>query len=351
MPVAPLTNVAAALALDPTIAQLYKEVVLMGGNFLAPGNAAKWAEANIWHDPEAAQMVFEAGWPITAVGLDVTNKTMLAEQRLAELADCGTPAARHISLISQFYLEGYAARYGRRECTMHDALALAIAADPSLATHAPRARVDVELTGTHTRGMTVADLRPWAPTEDANAQGCPRGRLGSLHRAVDGDSVPKSMKPAEERSLEKLARPTVPEMDSILGLSFKVLDDGFIRVVDYMGGDGAVVQAARVSYGAGTKHVSDDRGLIRYLMRHMHTTPFEMCELKLHVRAPMDVWRQWIRHRTASINEYSTRYSVAIDAAQSTPSAEWRTQSQENRQGSGAHLPIAIGDELSTGRI
>jgi purine nucleosidase len=170
VPVAPLTNVAAALALDPTIAQLYKEVVLMGGNFLAPGNAAKWAEANIWHDPEAAQMVFEAGWPITAVGLDVTNRTLLAEQRLAELADCGTPAARHISLISQFYLEGYAARYGRRECTMHDALALAIAADRSLATHAPLARVDVELTGTHTRGMTVADLRPWASSEDANAR-------------------------------------------------------------------------------------------------------------------------------------------------------------------------------------
>ena len=169
VPVAPLTNIAAALALDPTIAQLYKEVVLMGGNFLAPGNAAKWAEANIWHDPEAAQMVFEAGWPITAVGLDVTNRTMLAESRLTELAESGTPAARHISRVSQFYLEGYAARYGRRECTMHDALALAVAADRSLATHAPLARVDVELTGTHTRGMTVADLRPWAPPEAANA--------------------------------------------------------------------------------------------------------------------------------------------------------------------------------------
>jgi purine nucleosidase len=170
VPVAPLTNVATALALDPSIAQLYKEVVLMGGNFLAPGNAAKWAEANIWHDPEAAQVVFEAGWPITAVGLDVTMKTMLSEQHLAELAQCGTPAARHISLISQYYLERYAARYGRRECTMHDALALAIAADRSLATNAPFARVDVELTGTKTRGMTVADLRPWAPTEQPNAR-------------------------------------------------------------------------------------------------------------------------------------------------------------------------------------
>jgi thymidylate synthase (FAD) len=150
---------------------------------------------------------------------------------------------------------------------------------------------------------------------------------------------------------EKLVRPTVPEVDSILGHSFRVLDDGFVRVIDYMGGDGAVVQAARVSYGAGTKRVSDDRGLIRYLMRHMHTTPFEMCELKLHVRAPMDVWRQWIRHRTGSVNEYSTRYSVAIDAAQSTPSSEWRTQSQENRQGSGAHLPIVIGDELTQAEL
>jgi purine nucleosidase len=95
---------------------------------------------------------------------------MLSEQHLAELAQCGTPAARHISLISQYYLERYAARYGRRECTMHDALALAIAADRSLATNAPLARVDVELTGTQTRGMTVADLRPWAPTEQANAR-------------------------------------------------------------------------------------------------------------------------------------------------------------------------------------
>jgi purine nucleosidase len=171
VPVAPLTNIAAALALDPSIAQLYKEVVLMGGNFLSPGNAAKWAEANIWHDPEAAQMVFEAGWPITAVGLDVTNKTLLSEQQLTELAASGTPAARHISLVSQYYLERFAARYGRRECTMHDALALAIAADRSLVTHAPLARVDVELTGTQTRGMTVADLRPWAlaSTERANA--------------------------------------------------------------------------------------------------------------------------------------------------------------------------------------
>ena len=100
---------------------------------------------------------------------------------------------------------------------------------------------------------------------------------------------------------------------------FPVLDDGFVCLVDVMGDDGAVVQAARVSYGEGTKRVSDDRTLIRYLMRHRHTTPFEMAELKLLVRVPMDCWRQWIRHRTASVNEYSTRYSIAIDAAQATP--------------------------------
>ena len=101
--------------------------------------------------------------------------------------------------------------------------------------------------------------------------------------------------------MEKLLRASSPALDSILGETFKVLDDGFVRVVDYMGNDSSIVQAARVSYGDGTKKGSDDEHLIRYLMRHRHTTPFEMCELKLHVRAPMDVWRQWVRHRTASI--------------------------------------------------
>lgn len=102
---------------------------------------------------------------------------------------------------------------------------------------------------------------------------------------------------------ERLPRPRVDALDEILGRTFGVLDDGLVRVVDYMGDDGAVVQAARVSYGAGTRAVSDDRGLIRYLLRHRHTTPFEMCELKLHVRVPMDAWRQWIRHRTACLAE------------------------------------------------
>jgi len=146
---------------------------------------------------------------------------------------------------------------------------------------------------------------------------------------------------------ERLTRPRVDALDSVLGVPFNVLDDGFVRVVDYMGDDGSVVQAARVSYGAGTKRVHEDRGLIRYLLRHAHTTPFEMCEIKLHVRVPMDAWRQWIRHRTANVNEYSTRYSVAIDAAQRTAPDQWRVQSADNRQGSAGFLPAADGERLT----
>ena len=126
-----------------------------------------------------------------------------------------------------------------------------------------------------------------------------------------------------------------------------VLDDGFVCLVDVMGDDAAVVQAARVSYGEGTKQVSDDRTLIRYLMRHRHTTPFEMAEIKLLVRVPMDCWRQWIRHRTASVNEYSTRYSIAIDSAQTTQPNEWRTQAQMNRQGSGEAVASDVGRKLT----
>lgn len=146
---------------------------------------------------------------------------------------------------------------------------------------------------------------------------------------------------------EKLTRPASPELDEILGVAFPVLDDGFVRLVDYMGNDQSIVQAARVSYGAGTKKVSQDRGLIRYLLRHRHTTPFEMCELKLHVRVPMDAWRQWIRHRTASVNEYSTRYSVAIDAAQQTSPGQWRTQARDNKQGSDGYLDADTGARLT----
>ncbi len=150
-----------------------------------------------------------------------------------------------------------------------------------------------------------------------------------------------------DSNAEHLTRPHVDPLDSVLGVPFRVLDDGFVRVVDYMGDDGSVVQAARVSYGAGTRRVHEDRGLIRYLLRHAHTTPFEMCEIKLHVRAPMDAWRQWIRHRTANVNEYSTRYSVAIDAAQRTAPNQWRLQSSDNRQGSAGFLPVDEGEALT----
>lgn len=145
----------------------------------------------------------------------------------------------------------------------------------------------------------------------------------------------------------RVIRPVSPVLDKILGRKFPLLNDGFVRVVDYMGTDASIVQAARVSYGAGTRQVSEDRGLIRYLLRHRHSTPFEMCELKLHLRVPMDCWRQWIRHRTASVNEYSTRYSVAIDACQTTPPDAWRSQSDINRQGSGTAICAELGAQLS----
>jgi len=149
------------------------------------------------------------------------------------------------------------------------------------------------------------------------------------------------------QKIEKLSRISVPALDSILGKPFKVLDDGFIRVIDYMGSDEAIVQAARVSYGKGTKKVQEDRGLIRYLLRHKHTTPFEMCEIKLHVRVPMDTWRQWIRHRTANVNEYSTRYSIAIDSMQKTKEDAWRLQSSSNRQGSSGFFEEEFGKFFS----
>lgn len=144
-----------------------------------------------------------------------------------------------------------------------------------------------------------------------------------------------------------LKRPNAPLLDAVLGHRFPVLADGFVRVIDYLGNDESIVQAARVSYGAGTKRVQEDRALIRYLFRNSHTTPFEMCELKLHVRVPMDCWRQWVRHRTASINEYSTRYSVAIDSMQATSPADWRLQATDNRQGSAGRLSADLGTTLT----
>ncbi len=130
-------------------------------------------------------------------------------------------------------------------------------------------------------------------------------------------------------------RATSPGLEAVLFEPIPVLDKGFVRVVDYMGDDAAVVQGARVSYGRGTRQVQSDRGLIRYLMRHRHTTPFELAELKLHVRAPIFVTRQWFRHRTASINEYSARYSV-LEREFYIPEVESvAAQSAANRQGRG----------------
>jgi thymidylate synthase (FAD) len=130
-------------------------------------------------------------------------------------------------------------------------------------------------------------------------------------------------------------RPVAPALEEVLYQAIPVLDHGFVRVIDYMGDDAAVVQAARVSYGKGTKKVSEDKGLIHYLMRHRHSTPFEMCEIKFHVKLPIFVARQWIRHRTANVNEYSARYSI-LDREFYIPAPEQlAAQSVANRQGRG----------------
>jgi thymidylate synthase (FAD) len=142
--------------------------------------------------------------------------------------------------------------------------------------------------------------------------------------------------------------PTHTELvESLRWKKWPVLNDGFVCLVDLMGDDSSIVQAARVSYGEGTKKVSDDKTLIRYLLRNRHSTPFEMVELKLLVRVPMDCWRQWIRHRTASVNEYSTRYSLAIDSCQTTTPEAWRVQAQSNRQGSDGEIDQTLGQSLS----
>lgn len=141
-------------------------------------------------------------------------------------------------------------------------------------------------------------------------------------------------------------RATVPALEEMLYRALPVLDHGFLRVIDYMGDDGAVVQAARVSYGRGTRRVSDDTGLVRYLMRHRHSTPFEMCEIKYHVKLPIFVARQWIRHRTANVNEYSARYSVLDREFYVPEPAALAAQSASNRQGRGAVLAGEEADEV-----
>ena len=141
---------------------------------------------------------------------------------------------------------------------------------------------------------------------------------------------------AEQQSQKNSTkRVTSPELEEILYEALPVLDHGFVRVVDYMGDDSSIVQSARVSYGKGTKKISTDNGLIKYLMRHRHSTPFEMCEIKYHVKLPIFVARQWIRHRTANVNEYSARYSI-LDKEFYLPTKEnLAAQSKNNRQGRG----------------
>src|SRR5262249_34486433 len=167
------------------------------------------------------------------------------------------------------------------------------------------------------------------------------------YKSLRGDSegvVRKAMssKDEYERQIADLRaasaptrRATVPALEDILYNPLPVLDRGFLRVVDYMGDDGAIVQAARVSYGRGTRKINEDRGLIHYLMRHRHSTPFEMCEIKFHVKLPIFVARQWIRHRTANVNEYSARYSILDNEFYIPAPEQLAAQSSANRQGRG----------------
>jgi len=147
----------------------------------------------------------------------------------------------------------------------------------------------------------------------------------------------KQKKEIAEQQAQKSTtkRVTSPELEKILYEAMDVLDHGFVRVVDYMGDDSSIVQAARVSYGKGTKKVSTDSGLIKYLMRHRHSTPFEMCEIKYHVKLPIFVARQWIRHRTANVNEYSARYSILDKEFYLPEKKNLAAQSSSNRQGRG----------------
>ncbi|MDB5373891.1 MAG: thymidylate synthase [Belnapia sp.] len=140
---------------------------------------------------------------------------------------------------------------------------------------------------------------------------------------------------AAREAAQPTRRPTAPGLEALLFQALPVLDHGFVRVIDYMGDDAAVVQAARVSYGRGTRAANEDRGLIRYLMRHRHSTPFEMCEIKYHVKLPIFIARQWIRHRTANVNEYSARYSILDREFYLPEPDQLAAQSSANRQGRG----------------
>ena len=155
-------------------------------------------------------------------------------------------------------------------------------------------------------------------------------------------------KEIEEQKLQnnKTKRAVSPELEKILYDAVPALDHGFVRVVDYMGDDSSIVQAARVSYGKGTKQVSTDSGLIKYLMRHWHSTPFEMCEIKYHIKLPIFIARQWIRHRTANVNEYSARYSILDKEFYLPSSKNLAAQSTSNRQGRGDVLEGKQAEEV-----
>jgi len=153
---------------------------------------------------------------------------------------------------------------------------------------------------------------------------------------------------AQRGSPTQTLRATVPALENLLFTPIELLDHGFLRVIDYMGDDSAIVQAARVSYGRGTRKVSEDSGLIRYLMRHRHSTPFEMCEIKFHVKLPIFVARQWIRHRMASVNEYSARYSILDREFYIPEPSQLAAQSASNRQGRAEALPPDVAQRVMT---
>jgi thymidylate synthase (FAD) len=188
-------------------------------------------------------------------------------------------------------------------------------------------------------GLEDAVLQPVAEGGSSSASS-PASKRRLLTEAQEAD-----LREAREQ-VSQTRRATVPALEEILYEPLPVLDHGFVRVVDYMGDDSAIVQAARVSYGKGTKKVSQDAGLINYLMRHRHTTPFEMCEIKYHVKLPIFVARQWIRHRTANVNEYSARYSM-LDREFYIPAREHlAAQSTVNQQGRGAVLEGAEAERV-----
>lgn len=156
-----------------------------------------------------------------------------------------------------------------------------------------------------------------------------------------GDSsLGSEQTPSLQSQEPPLGRATSPDLDAILSKPISVLDHGFVRPIDYMGNDSSIVQAARVSYGAGTKKTREDRGLINYLMRHRHTTPFEMCEIKFHLKMPLCIARQWLRHRTANVNEYSARYSVVKEEFYLPPLDYLAPQSKNNNQGRSGDIPL-----------